>query len=182
MIELPDTVSSNGGEWSQSIITTSKNKVCWQSTRLKLQKIASVDALKIIDSRYLNDRSDVKTFLGLTHNEKYATNPNVFCFISFGEFITPYNDLNYEIECQLYGSLTLKYENGTYQTIIPDAQPLVISKGKNEIIFMTILKLDNSITNRIVEIEDLTENNNTETLDNLHLMCSCTGVIERYTA
>ena len=182
MIELPDTVSTNGGEWSQSIITTSKNKVCWQSTRLKLQKIKSEDALDIIDSKYLNERSDVKTFLPQTHKEKYSTNPNVFCFISIGKFITPYNDLNYEIECQLYGSLTLKYENGTTQTIVPDAQPLVISKGKNEIIFMSILKLDNSITNRIVEIEDLTENNNTETLDNLHLMCSCTGVIERFTA
>lgn len=178
MIELPDTVSSNGGEWSQSIITTSKNKVCWQSTRLKLQKIASEDALKIIDSRYLNERSDVKTFLDLTHYEKYSTNPNVFCFMSFGEFITPYNDLNYEIECQLFGTITLKFENGTTQTLVPDAQPLVINKGKNEIIFMTILKLDNSITNRIEKIEDLTN----DKLDNLHLMCSCTGVIERYTA
>ena len=178
MIELPDTVSTNGGEWSQSIITTSKNKVCWQSTRLKLSRIASEDALEIIDSKYLNERSDVKTFLSLTHNEKYSTNPNVFCFISIGEFITPYIDLNYEIECQLFGSITLKYENGTTQTIVPDAQPLVISKGKNEIIFMSILKLDNSITNRIVDIEDIEG----DKLENLHLMCSCTGVIERYTS
>ena len=179
MIELPDTVSSNGGEWSQSIITTSKNKVCWQSTRLKLQIIASENALDIIDSKYLNERSDVKTFLELTHKEKYSTNPNVFCFISIGEFITPYIELDYEIECQLYGTITLEYENGTTQTIVPDAQPLVISKGKNEIIFMSILKLDNNITNRIVKIQDLSDKGK---LENLHLMCSCTGVIERYTA
>lgn len=178
MIELPDTVSTNGGEWSQSIITTSKNKVCWQSTRLKLQRIASKDALEIIDSKYLNERSDVKTFLDLTHTEKYPTNPNVFCFISFGEFLTPYIDLNYEVDCQLFGTMTLKYENGTTQTIVPDSQPLVINKGKNEIIFMTILKLDNSITNRIEKIEDLEGGK----LENLHLMCSCTGVIERFTA
>ena len=178
MIELPDTASTNGGEWSQSIITTAKNKVCWQSTRLRLQQIASEDALEIIDSQYLNERSDVKTFLELTHKEKYSTNPNVFCFISFGEFVTPYIDLNYEVECQLFGSLTLEYENGTTERIIPDAQPLVINKGKNEIIFMSILKLDNSITNRIVKIKDLTNS----ILDNLYLMCSCTGAIERYTA
>lgn len=178
MIELPDEVSANGGEWSQSIITTSKNKVCWQSTRLKLQKIASKNSLDIIDSKYLNERSDVKAFLELTHKEKYSTNPNVFCFISFGEFIIPYIDLNYEIECQLFGTITLKYENGTHQTIVPDVQPLVINKGKNEIIFMSILKLDNSITNRIIEIEDLVDGK----LENLHLMCSCTGVIEKFTA
>lgn len=179
MIELPETASANGGEWSQSIITTSKNKVCWQSTRLNLQQIASKDVLDFIDSKYLNERSDVKAFLDLTHKEKYKRNPNVFCFISVGTFITPYIELDYEIECQLFGSITLKYENGTSQKIIPDAQPLVINKGKNEIIFMSILKLDNNITNRIVEIEDMDTNGK---LENLHLMCSCTGVIERYTA
>ena len=107
-----DGKSKNLGEWTQSIITTSKNKICWQFADLSLQEINSEDALSFITSKYLNERQDVKAFLDSTHNSKYQHHPNVFCFISVGEFINPYNDLNYEVECQLQGTMTLKYENG----------------------------------------------------------------------
>lgn len=164
--------------WSQSLIKTPTGTICWQSaSNFKLYPIKHTDALKIITSKYLQKRSDVEVFLESTYRKYLGDNsmPNEFCFLARENLNVPYADLNYIIESQLQGYIEIVYENGDRENIYPDTQPIIVDKGKNSIAFVVIVKLDNSITKKVKEIEM----DECDFLPNLNLVCSCTGISEK---
>ena len=104
-----------------------------------------------------------------------ANKPNEFCFISRENFDVPYVDMNYVVECQLRGFIEVKYSNDDIVKIYPDTQQFVIDKGKNNISFITVIKLDNNITKQVKEI--VTKNTTMgKMLPDLCLVCSFTGI------
>lgn len=173
--------NSNDPNWNQSLIKTPTNTICWQSTsNIRLNLINHVDALKIIASKYFNERSDVGVFLESTYRKYLGSNltPNEFCFFATNKLITPYIDLNYVVESQLQGYIEIKYENDDTEKLYPDTHPIIIDKGKNSLSFIIVIKLDNNMTKKVEKIE-------METIDglnflpNLKLVCSCTGISEK---
>lgn len=175
---VANTDISNGGiNWSQSIIKTPKCEICWQSApNLKLTAMTSTEASQILDSPYLNERADVGAFLKTTFS-KYVSNesPNVFCFLGHEKLEIPYVNLNYVVESQLHGFITIVYENGDTEEIYPDTQPFLVKKGKTDISFMVVIKLDNDIVKKVSRIST-TDN----VLRNLYVAFSCTGVSKEF--
>lgn len=170
---------SVNGTSSNSIIKTPTEEICWQSvSNLPLTAITHSNISKMIHSDYLFERSDVEVFLKSTF-EKYNGKsglPNEFCFYANFEFGTPYINLDYIVESQLQGYIEVDFSDGEIRKIFPDAQPIVFLKGKNSIIFIVIIKLDNDITKKVERI--LMTNNNE--LEHLKLTISCTGVCKEY--
>lgn len=168
----------NGAVWSQSLIKTQTNEICWQSSpNFRLYQVDASYASKILTSNYLNECSDVEAFLESTYKKRKgsANKPNEFCFISRENFDVPYVDMNYVVECQLRGFIEVKYSNDEIVKIYPDTQPFVIDKGKNNISFITVIKLDNNITRQVKEI--VTKNTTIgKMLPDLCLVCSFTGI------
>jgi hypothetical protein len=166
--------------WSQSIITTPIHQICWQSaSNFRLYFMRHTDALKIISSTYLNNRSDVEVFLESTYKKfrGSSTVPNEFCFLASNRLNVPYVDLNYVVESQLQGYLEVEYESGEREKIYPDTQPVVINKGKNDISFIVVVKLDNNITKKVKRVIMETADG-ISYLPNLKLACSFTGISE----
>jgi len=185
-IIVPTSEDKKGGpSWNQSIITISNgDKVCWQSaSNFQLVKMGHTEALKILASEYLTNRYDVEVFLESTF-QKYRgddVKPNEFCFMATAPhgLQVSYVDLNYVVESQLIGYITVFYENGEKEKIYPDVQPIVIEKGKNNITFIVIIKLDNDIVKKVSYIETIDDNNGNQILPNLKLACSLTGISEK---
>jgi len=176
-----DTVSkekTSGPSWTQSLIKTQTNEICWQSApNFRLYKVDSSYAKKLLDSKYFNECSDVEAFLESTYKKRKDSKnlPNEFCFISHEKFDVPYVDLNYVVECQMRGFIEVEYSTGEKVKIYPDTQPFVIAKGKNDISFMVVIKLDNDITKQVKQV--IVENTqNGKMLPDLCLVCSFTGI------
>lgn len=172
-------IESHAGQatWNQSLIKTNKHEICWQTAPdILLHRMDSTYAAKILSSKYLNERSDVAVFLKDTFDKMKNSNiePNVYCFYSRADFAIPYVSLNYSIESQLRGYMEVEFESGEKQKIFPDTSPIVIDKGKNDITFITVVKISHDITKKI---RDLVWQKGLEKyLPNMRIVCSLTGI------
>ena len=170
---------STDGTRSQSLIKTPTGDICWQSVSNKpLIMINYSNVAKLIQSEYLFERSDVETLLKSTFEKRNGKLglPNEFCFFADYQFAIPYINLNYIVESQLQGYIEVEFSDGETRKIYPDAQPIVFMKGKNNIIFVVIIKLDNDITKKVENIVTTLDNE----LEHLKLTISCTGVYKEY--
>lgn len=168
----------NTATWTQSLIKTQTNEICWQSApNFRLYQVDASYAAKILTSEYFNERSDVEVFLESTFKKRKGSKstPNEFCFISREKFDVPYVDLNYVVECQMRGFIEVEYSTGEKVKIYPDTQPFVIAKGKNDISFMVVIKLDNDITKQVKQVI-VKNTQNGKMLPDLCLVCSFTGI------